>query len=238
MSPYSVFYWVVSHCSRHELCSSYENFSVYEKSVNDDSDILLNATSCRGYGNPHMDPNTHGNGLRIGIWFSLVWDPRMDIPTRENHIPILNPIPWVLGNILGSEYPWNWVENRNMIFPCGDIHIEIHMGIATQILLGWDGNGNSLPMATLTVSLYPMIILVAAIQKHMRQIRCIVKQLSLPEKMLNILSLHKLLIDAHDMPASPGFVWLSHFLFHTSEWFELYCRCIAEHITNSWQIYQ
>ena len=28
----------------------------------------------------------------------------MVIPTRENHIPILNPIPWVWGSILGHPY--------------------------------------------------------------------------------------------------------------------------------------
>ena len=45
-----------------------------------------------------------------------------------------------------------------MIFPCGDIHMEIHMwipmGIPTEILWEWDGNGNgnSLPTATLQLS--------------------------------------------------------------------------------------
>ena len=75
------------------------------------------------HGEPHVDPHM---------------DIHMGIPTGENQIFILIPIPWVWGSIwgyqYGSPYSWNCVENRNMTFPCGDphmdIHVDIHMGIS------------------------------------------------------------------------------------------------------------
>ena len=44
-------------------------------------------------GDPHMDP--YG-------------DIHMGIPTEENHIPILNTIPWVWGSILAYPYGYSY----------------------------------------------------------------------------------------------------------------------------------
>ena len=55
-------------------------------------------------------------------------DIHMGIPTGENHIPILNQMPWVRGSSpYGSPYPWNLVVSMdipiwNMIFSRGDPH--------------------------------------------------------------------------------------------------------------------
>ena len=59
-------------------------------------------------GNPHGDPHV---------------DLHMDIPTGTNNIPILNQFHGYgdphMGISEGYPYPWNWDENRNMIFPVG-----------------------------------------------------------------------------------------------------------------------
>ena len=97
---------------------------------------------CRGYGNPH----THGNGnmifscgdphmdLHMGIHKGIsIWDPH-----RGKSYSYSQPNSMVMGihmgisvwisiriSQYGSPYPWNCVENRNMIFSCGDLHMDI-----------------------------------------------------------------------------------------------------------------
>ena len=107
---------------------------------------------CRGYGNPHTD----GNGIGMGIWFSPVgipiwisiWispygypygdlygDPHREKShsySQHNYMGMGISV-WISIRVsqYGSPYPWNCVENRNMIFPCGNPHMDPHT----------DGNG-------------------------------------------------------------------------------------------------
>ena len=39
-------------------------------------------------------------------------------------------LSWVWKSSYGSPYPWKWDGNGNMISPCGDPHMDIHMGIS------------------------------------------------------------------------------------------------------------
>ena len=52
----------------------------------------------------------------------------MGIPTGENHIPILNPIPWVWGSVWGYQcgYPYG--------YPNMDPHMDIWIPIPTATL--------------------------------------------------------------------------------------------------------